>query len=123
MELNKLEIEVLKLQLKGSDKLLVDLKNQLQHIKVIKRELTGSGFYTSFFNDSLSSIEDCDDLLGDMKFGDVCAEIEDLKNGAGFLLYVENGKISMLEGYSYDEPWPEKCDKFTLSFLKDKYRL
>ena len=28
-----------------------------------------------------------------------------MENGAGFVLYIQNGKLEMLEGYSYDEKW------------------
>ena len=40
---------------------------------------------------------------GKIRFGDVSAEIAGLKCGAGFLVYVDDGKIQMLKGYSYDE--------------------
>ena len=35
------------------------------------------------------------------------AEIEGLKAGGGFVLFIEEGKLSMLEGFSYgDSSWP-----------------
>ncbi|SMN17490.1 hypothetical protein CRYPA_7 [uncultured Candidatus Thioglobus sp.] len=43
------------------------------------------------------------------------AEINDLKYGAGFLLYIENNGLKMLEGYSYDEKWPIKITNFSLN--------
>ena len=57
-----------------------------------------------------------------MKFGDVIAEIPGLSGGAGFLLYIENGILDVLEGYSYDEPWPTSTEGFTLRFLKGEER-
>jgi hypothetical protein len=33
------------------------------------------------------------------RFGDVLAEIEGLKPGAGFALFIDDGLITMLEGY------------------------
>ncbi len=57
-----------------------------------------------------------------VKFGDVIAEIPGLSGGAGFLLYIENGILDVLEGYSYDEPWPTSTEGFTLRFLKGEER-
>jgi hypothetical protein len=38
-------------------------------------------------------------------------------HGAGFLLYVDGGLLSMLEGYSYEEPWPDEIREFSVSYL------
>ena len=35
-------------------------------------------------------------------------------HGAGFLLFIRGGVISMLEGYTDDESWPASTDEFTL---------
>jgi hypothetical protein len=42
-----------------------------------------------------------------VRFGDVVAEVEGVENGAGFLLFIEDGRMTMLEGYMFGEPWPE----------------
>jgi hypothetical protein len=52
--------------------------------------------------------------LPDMHIGDVGAEFPALKHGAGFVLFVRGGVITMLEGYTYDEAWPERTDEFRL---------
>lgn len=36
--------------------------------------------------------------------------------GVGFLLYVDDGLITMLEGYTYGEPWPQPVGEFSLSY-------
>ena len=51
-----------------------------------------------------------------LKLGDVIAKIPGLEHGAGFLLYVDNGSITALEGYTFEEPWPVVIDKFTLTY-------
>lgn len=118
--MNKLEVEVLRFLLTGDNPFLEGLRLQIDELVVQKRELSGSGFFTSFINKSKVNSKTIDEFKKELKFGDVHAEIDGLQFGAGFLLYVESGKITMLEGYSYDEPWPEKCDKFSLSFVNDK---
>ncbi|MDZ4155408.1 MAG: hypothetical protein U1E09_02545, partial [Methylococcales bacterium] len=57
-----------------------------------------------------------------VKFGDVIGEIPELLSGAGFLLYIKNGVLDMLEGYSYDEPWPSSIDTFNLRYVKGEQR-
>jgi hypothetical protein len=49
-----------------------------------------------------------------MTLGDIGADIPGLAHGAGFVLFVRGGVISMLEGFSYDEKWPESISEFKL---------
>lgn len=46
----------------------------------------------------------------------VVAEIAGLEHGAGFVVFVRGGHLDTLEGYSYDEPWPEAIHDFQLSY-------
>jgi hypothetical protein len=47
---------------------------------------------------------------------DVAAEINDLERGAGFVLFIKKGRINMLEGYTYGEPWPQNVHSFHLYY-------
>lgn len=38
----------------------------------------------------------------------------DLEAGIGFTLFVENGAVSSLEGYTYEEPWPANLEELKL---------
>jgi hypothetical protein len=58
----------------------------------------------------------------DAKFGDVVAALPGLTNGAGFLLYLKDGLLDMLEGYSFDEAWPVSTDVFELKYNNDRLR-
>jgi hypothetical protein len=88
------------------------LRHQLSQCVVKSREQTGVGFYTE-----LMIPEDAPSLNGvSAVFGDVAADIVGLQNGAGFLLYLKDGRIKMLEGYSYDEPWPLLIQSFVLKY-------
>ena len=119
-QLLDLERQVLEKLLAGNHSVIKNLRPQLAGIEVIKREFTGSGFITSFRVDS-SLVPGV--LLGkDFKFGDVVADIENLEHGAGFVLYISNGAIDALEGYSFEEPWPERISEFKLSYAKGDTR-
>lgn len=110
--LNLLEVEVLNKLLDGTDKNYLILKNQVKNIVSISRELTGSGVFTRF--EVSLGVEKTE--VQNFSFGDVLAEIDGLKYGAGFLLYVENGVMTCLESYTYEECWPLVVDKFVLRY-------
>ena len=111
MNLNVLEQAVLEKLLPGEHPALVILRQQLAVVEAIKREFTGVGFYTD-----LRAPDDVAALGGDAELGDVNATIDGLSNGAGFVLFIRKGRLSMLEGYTYDEPWPNPVGVCALSY-------
>jgi hypothetical protein len=87
------------------------LRRQLDASSVSKREFTGHGFYTTI---SLPSGIECPRRINSLKLYDVMAEIPELQYGAGFLLYIEQGSLQMLEGYCFGEQWPSEITTFKL---------
>jgi hypothetical protein len=116
-ESTELERAVLEKLLAGEHPLLEQLRKQLPFCRVSRRELTGVGFYTHF--DVGNAPVDVD---VNVRFGDVHADLEGMVDGAGFVLYVEHGRLSMLEGYGYDEPWPTTITTYTLRYSTGKQR-
>lgn len=108
-----LERAVVNKLLVGKAEVFSTLRQQFSVAQVFKRELSGVGFFTEF-----SVPSDAPRLPGSpaFRFGDVGAEIKGLRNGAGFLLLIEDGCLKMLEGFSYDEPWPDDVSSFTLHY-------
>jgi hypothetical protein len=49
----------------------------------------------------------------------VNATIDGLAHGAGFVLFVRGGRIETLEGFSYDEPWPPRVERFLLAYVQE----
>ncbi len=116
--LTLLEDEVLKWLLAGEDPVIVALQIQLKGITSIHRELTGHGFYLNFnTRPNLIPLHNQMAVKENFSFGDVEAKISSLNSGAGFLLWIKNGIISSLEGYTYDEVWPEEIKEFRLRYL------
>ncbi|MBS1910946.1 MAG: hypothetical protein JST22_03075 [Bacteroidetes bacterium] len=103
----------MKLLLEGDEPAIATLRQQLDACRVESRELTGAGFYVKFavpnFAPRISGNKS-------FNFGDVSADIDGLASGAGFVLFVKDGALDMLEGYSYDEPWPTEIKNFRLSY-------
>lgn len=99
------EHEVLTMLLAGDHEVLVTLRRQLNVARVALREFTGVGCFTTL------RIAASAPRLGardDFTLGDVHAELVDVEHGAGFVLFVRNGAIDVLEGFVYgDEQWPE----------------
>lgn len=85
------------------------LLEQIAAAKVYKREKSDRGFYTYFL---LPKAVRTIDSKEKMQFGGVFAEINGLQYGMGFVLYVVNGVIDCLEGYSFDEDWVEPLLKY-----------
>lgn len=114
--MNELEKNVLDKLLFGDIEVLGYLKNQLAYINCFKRQMSGTGFFTEF------TISEKNFFIPNLTFklGDVSANIDTLKSGAGFLLYIENGLLSMMEGYSYAENWPPQIDYFELGYIDGK---
>lgn len=87
------------------------IRQQLACAEVVRREFTGVGFFTDFRIPPDAPVRHD---LPDMTLGDVAADFPGLQHGAGFLLFIREGVVSMLEGFSYDEPWPESMDTFNI---------
>ena len=78
--------------------------------------VTKSGFFVDF------GVPDGADRLpteADFQFGDVEAELEELDYGMTFVLFVEDGRLSLLEGATYEEPLPESISNLSLSYIGD----
>ena len=57
------------------------------------------------------------DMLGSFHFGDILGECDGVRDGVGFVLFVKNGAIDYLEGYTYgDDKWPDILEKYQLSY-------
>ena len=116
---NPLEDEVLKMLLDGRDDCLAILRLQAQHSRVSSREMTGVGFFTHF-----DVPPEVPRVLGQPKFwlGDVYGAAENIQDGVGFVLFVTEGALSMLEGYTYDEPWPDELRGLKLLYSTGQAR-
>ena len=114
-ELSKIEKAVLEKLIEGSIPLLTELRKQFDVCTVKDREFTGVGFFTYFSVPEGTCKKDGFDLV----IGDVVGEdIPELQNGAGFVLFIKDGILTFLEGFSYDQPWPTQVDEFRLTYVK-----
>ncbi|HVS34954.1 MAG TPA: hypothetical protein VMS17_05190 [Gemmataceae bacterium] len=114
-----LEKAVMAKLLNGGDSVLQDLRTQFGMCNVVKRQDTGVGFFTTF---QVPPSAPRAAFGKTFSFGDVSAKISGLRHGAGFVLFVKNGLIDTLEGYCYDEVWPEHVSDFSLQYDQGESR-
>jgi len=112
--LSALELAVMQKLLAGDHPALAALRQQLALARVRSRKETGVGFYSEF--EIPLEVGKAPVRADELQFGDVEGALEGLKHGAGFLLFVKGGRLHMLEGYSYDEPWPRSVGEFSLRY-------
>ena len=117
--LTTLEKQVLEMLLHGPDEVLAILRLQAEQLEVSSRETTGVGFYAEFVVPP-----DVPRVPGGstFKLGDVNGTADNVSHGLGFLLYVKDGALSMLEGYTYDEPWPGDVRGLVLTYASKEGR-
>ena len=112
--LNPFEREVMEKLLDGNHPVLAALRSQLGFCEVSNREFTGHGFFTNLRVER--SVEPAPVPRSRIQVRDVGGKIEGLKYGAGFVLFVTDGYLDLLEGFSYEEPWPPVISKYSLFY-------
>lgn len=114
-----LEQQVLQMLLAGDDPVLSILRRQLEIAQRAPREYSGVGFFTHF-----RVPLEAPRLPGgpSFRFGDVIAEMDGLEHGAAFVLFVDGGVLTMLEGYTYDESWQQPVSSINLKYINGKTR-
>jgi hypothetical protein len=112
---------VLEKLLAGDQPVLATLRSQVTVCAVTARDLTGVGFFTSLAVPPTASRAPLQGRAPPV--GDVLADLRGIKHGAGFLLYIADGALAMLEGYTFDEPWPADTDQFSLRYEGTERRI
>lgn len=113
--MTELERRVMEKLLSGDHPALAVLRAQLAASRVAARRMSGVGFFTTFEVDPRAPPLAHD--TGNAHFGDVAASMAGLAHGAGFVVFIERGYIRTLEGYSYDEAWPERAELVELNYF------
>lgn len=116
--LSELEQAVLDKQLSGDLPALAILRAQAERARVVGRKETGVGFFCDFEVDASAPTLD-----GDFQIADVHGELSELAHGAGFVLFIRSGRLSMLEGFTFDEPWPQQVRSFRLRYDREPREL
>ena len=88
------------------------LQKQLLSMTVKERKISTYGFSTYFIINNPEIV-----TLGsgiNLKLETDGWKVNGLDRGSGYILWIENGLIHSLEGFSYEEPWQQEiifCEK------------
>ena len=115
--LTPLERDVIATILRPVHPVMDALRAQLAVCRTKSREFTGVGFYTQIVVPQALTAAGIDRLT----LGDVHADIDGVEHGAGFVLWIDGGMLDTLEGFTYDEPWPDRIDSFKANPLKIRH--
>ncbi|EMQ2875430.1 hypothetical protein [Vibrio cidicii] len=88
--------------------------SQLEMMEIASLDASSVGFYAEFSYPKEFNADSSDNVtLGYTVHADLCGLIY----GVDFILYVDDGVITMLEGFTVngDEPWPSKILNFRLT--------
>ncbi len=86
----------------GDHPALVALREQWMRAQIGTIELTGVGFFAALSVPSDSRRADPANMTG----GSATIEVAGMEHGAGCVLFVRNGHLDTLEGYTHDGEWP-----------------
>jgi hypothetical protein len=84
-------------------------------VTVSDREFTGAGFLTEF--ERSEELKLFDDGVS-LRWGKVGARLNASKLETGYLIYVDDGYVTAVEGYTYGDEWPNEVEQIELYELK-----
>jgi hypothetical protein len=112
-ELTPLERQVILTLLAPDHPAMRALRRQFDACRVASREFTGHGFFSKLV--VADGVEAAPITRNQLGLADATATIDGLEHGAGFVLFVRERVLDTLEGFAYDEPWPDAVGRFEIS--------
>jgi hypothetical protein len=113
MELTALERAVLDRLFAGDHPSFLPFRAQVERVRVIERTFSGVGFFSDLVVPE--DVSAASGLATDpLWWGDVYVDFDGLAHGGGFVIRIADGRLEMLEGFTFDEPWPAEGTGFRL---------
>ena len=110
LDIQPIERQVMQMLLAGDHPTLKALRQQFERSFVTDRDFTGLGFFTSFkVRDGSARIENPKRIA----ISDVCADVDGLECGCGFVLFVDDGLIGTLECHLWGDGALPKDPRYT----------
>jgi hypothetical protein len=115
MKATELEKLVIRSMLVDHDLKAVRSSVNFDAVLVSDRELTWVGFLTEFQRSEELKLFEADVSL---RWGKVGARLNASKVETGYLVYVDDGYVISVEGYTYGDEWPDQVEQIELYELK-----
>lgn len=97
MAFTKLEIAALQAIFLETPELAPGLQRQLEEAVVVKREISDGGFFTTIAVADDAPAINCPSVLGYATH----ARLACLEHGINFVLFIDDGRLQMLEGFTW----------------------
>ena len=115
----KLELATLHSIFSETPELVADLERQIERATVTKRENTSVGFFTT-----IMVAADAPQVMAPRVLGyQTQAYVHGLEHGFGFVLFMEEGRMHLLDGYAWAGEDTASLDLFGLTFEIFKKRI
>lgn len=111
---DKLIGDVMDMLLAGNDEMRCQLRKQYEIAKIVNEEYDAVGFYIDYKVDKFQL--DTKKYPESFSIGDVYGTVNGVFGAVGFVLFVTNGFIKCLEGYTVFDNWPENDENIKLSY-------
>ena len=118
IELYPIERAAIEAIIRQHSDVAAELTEQLGGAQVIARNNTGAGFYVDFRIADNAPLAPLDCVIGDP-----LADVAGLRYGMGFLLFVRQGRMQCLEGYSFEDHVPPLDFETALFRMTDRKML
>lgn len=106
---------VIEMLLSGEDYVLSILRQQYKNARIISEECNNVGFYINYQIDDAPIIPN--EYNGTFQIGDLNGTVDNIDSAVGFVLFIKNGYIIMLEGYTNTlDQWPESDSQIKLQY-------
>lgn len=119
MKHKELADQVMKMLLSGDEEVLLTLREQYERAVIISEEDTGVGFFIRYQVDN--AIRVGAEFKTTFQIGDIDGEIDGIDGAVGFVLFIKDGYLTMLEGYTNGiDKWPEMDTAIKLYYNTDQ---
>ena len=124
LKMTPLESAVLKHLLAGDDPVLAAIREQLDSAIILSREETGVSFILNFhLPPNTRRLDELFQVKSRFAIPDVGAEFESYDDEASFVLWIIDGVLNQLEGFTYYLDWPEQIEGFKVKYHLGKRNL
>ena len=115
MKHKELANQVMKMLFSGDEDVLLTLREQYESAVIVSEEDTGVGFFIRYQVDSTIRIGE--EFKATFQIGDIDGEIDGIDGAVGFVLFIKDGYLTMLEGYTNGiDKWPEMDTEIKLYY-------
>lgn len=112
---------VMELLLGGEGEVFESLRSQYYGANILSQTCNSAGFFVEFEVGNLKL--DTSKYRDNFQISNVYGRVNGIDGAVGFIVFVKNGAIDFLEGYTVLDKWPENDDEIELYYVynSEKY--